>query len=587
MEQFLVHTSTGQVLFDHRFGKLNISVLNHFILLKITDKVLSLDNGLLLVPSHNGHLVFYLSHTDPELQLLLHFNLVYSLVYTLSVDKTLQFLTDLKTLFMRLLFSEDSVYTLALFSPVEFMADPETTARLAKFQQFFAIKANEFTDSFTSPDDAGGAVPSPRPSTPAAPSPRPSTPAMPVLSGQNTPSGKHKKKRNWNEPETEFVDLSDKPTDGTRQADVAKLVGDTSDYGSMNTDGTFVVKLLADEMQTLLTQPGHGVDEDSAAPTGFMKSLLQKYVVGGKTITEDDIRLVTDKLRKHLIAKNIAQETASDMVLRVAKKLVGQKTKLFTLLELVFRSGLTEELTKILSPTVLVDLLHDIQRHLKLNTGKPYVLAVVGVNGVGKSTNLSKIAYWLLQNNYRVLITACDTFRLGAVQQLKVHVDNLNLATQGREPAGAAQRVELFERGYGDALLVTKVAKQSIQYASEHQFDIVLMDTAGRAHTNDQLMALLLAFGNAANPNKIIMVGEALTGNDLVAQARNFNKAFGSKRHIDFFLVSKCDTVDKSVGTIVNLVMSTGAPVLFVGVGQTYTDLRTLSVDWAVSLLME
>lgn len=92
--------------------------------------------------------------------------------------------------------------------------------------------------------------------------------------------------------------------------------------------------------------------------------------------------------------------------------------------------------------------------------------------------------------------------------------------------------------------------------------------------------------GKLANPDKIVMDGEALVGTDSVQQAKNFNASFGPNRNLDFFLISKCDTVGDMIGSMVNMTYSTGIPVLFVGIGQTYTDLRTLSVDWAVNLLM-
>ena len=82
------------------------------------------------------------------------------------------------------------------------------------------------------------------------------------------------------------------------------------------------------------------------------------------------------------------------------------------------------------------------------------------------------------------------------------------------------------------------------------------------------------------------MVGEALVGSDSVAQARNFNAAFGAKRGLDGFIISKCDTVGDMVGSLVSMVHATGIPVLFLGTGQHYGDLRTLSVEWAVGLLM-
>jgi signal recognition particle receptor subunit alpha len=140
-------------------------------------------------------------------------------------------------------------------------------------------------------------------------------------------------------------------------------------------------------------------------------------------------------------------------------------------------------------------------------------MTFIGVNGVGKSTNLSKVCFWLLQNKLRVLIAACDTFRSGAVEQLRVHVRNLGLLGQelGRGPNEGTElpRVELYERGYGkDA---AGIAKDAIVYgedrtslrayackltlpflaAKEHQFDVVLVDTAGRMQDNEPLMRAL------------------------------------------------------------------------------------------------
>ena len=131
----------------------------------------------------------------------------------------------------------------------------------------------------------------------------------------------------------------------------------------------------------------------------------------------------------------------------------------------------------------------------------PYSITFVGVNGVGKSTNLSKVCFWLIQNGMKVLIAACDTFRSvlpilfevlplksdrpcrsGAVEQLRVHVRNLSmLGVDG--PTGSKGRVELYERGYGkDA---AGIAKEAITYARDNDFDVVLIDTAGRMQDNE------------------------------------------------------------------------------------------------------
>jgi signal recognition particle receptor subunit alpha len=131
------------------------------------------------------------------------------------------------------------------------------------------------------------------------------------------------------------------------------------------------------------------------------------------------------------------------------------------------QNSLSSALTRVLTPKTSTDLLLDIQRKRSASTvaygdalPDPYTLTFVGVNGVGKSTNLSKVCFWLLQNGLRVLIAACDTFRSGAVEQLRVHVRNLG-ALQHELGVGD-KKVELYERGYGkDA---AGIAKDAIAY---------------------------------------------------------------------------------------------------------------------------
>jgi len=120
-------------------------------------------------------------------------------------------------------------------------------------------------------------------------------------------------------------------------------------------------------------------------------------------------------------------------------------------------------LTKVLTPKTSTDLLLEITRKRDaskgVGRGEPYAITFVGVNGVGKSTNLSKVAFWLLQNKLKVLIAACDTFRSGAVEQLRVHTRNLGKLGDGE---GLMGQVELFEKGYGkDA---AGIAKDALTY---------------------------------------------------------------------------------------------------------------------------
>src|SRR6201995_1953190 len=128
------------------------------------------------------------------------------------------------------------------------------------------------------------------------------------------------------------------------------------------------------------------------------------------------------------------------------------------------RQAMERALRKMLTPTTPLDLLREIQA---VQGKRPYVISIVGVNGVGKSTNLSKICYFLLQNGHRVLIAAGDTFRSGAVEQLRVHVRNLRELTE-RQGVG---HVDIYERGYGKDAAV--IAADAVKFAASEKFDVL------------------------------------------------------------------------------------------------------------------
>ncbi|PVI06036.1 P-loop containing nucleoside triphosphate hydrolase protein [Periconia macrospinosa] len=355
-------------------------------------------------------------------------------------------------------------------------------------------------------------------------------------------------------------------------------------WGRKTNKGQFVLKDLDEEMDQIIAEQNAKKQASTAPASGGLvgSSLgaiggLFRNVVGGKTLTKEDLAKSLKGMEEHLLKKNVAREAAVRLCESVERDLTGLKTNSFTTVESTIRTSMEKALTKMLTPTSSLDLLREIQT---VNaTGRPYVLSIVGVNGVGKSTNLSKIAFFLLQNHHRVLVAAADTFRSGAVEQLRVHVRNLKELSK-REGG----EVDLFEKGYGkDA---ANIAADAVVHASKTNFNVVLIDTAGRRHNDQRLMSSLEKFGKLANPDKILMVGEALVGSDSVAQARNFNASFGPGRGLDGFVISKCDTVGDMVGTLVSMVHATGIPVVFLGVGQHYADLRGLNVGSVCRLLM-
>ncbi|KAH6992529.1 signal recognition particle, alpha subunit, N-terminal-domain-containing protein [Fusarium venenatum] len=365
---------------------------------------------------------------------------------------------------------------------------------------------------------------------------------------------------------------------------------DSNTWGSTS-KGKFVLKDLGDEVHEILASEAEkAAGAKSQSKSGLLGtgvsaiSGLFRNVVGGKTLTKEDLDKAMKGMEEHLLQKNVAREAAVRLCEGVEKELIGVKTGSFESINARIQAAMEASLTKMLTPTSSLDLLREIDAITSpsvtsLRKPRPYVMSIVGVNGVGKSTNLSKICFFLLQNKYKVLIAAGDTFRSGAVEQLAVHVRNLKELT-----AREGGRVELYQKGYGkDA---ATVAKDAVSHAAQEGYDVVLIDTAGRRHNDQRLMSSLEKFAKFAQPDKILMVGEALVGTDSVAQARNFNAAFGAVRTLDGFIISKCDTVGDMVGTLVSLVHATNVPVLFVGVGQHYSDLRNFSVKWAVEKLL-
>ena len=190
------------------------------------------------------------------------------------------------------------------------------------------------------------------------------------------------------------------------------------------------------------------------------------------------------------------------------------------------------------------------------------------------STTLAKVAYYLKSHNHSPLIAACDTFRSGAVEQLKVHADCLG--------------VPLFQRGYAKS--PSDVARLAIQHAAAAGNDVVLIDTAGRMQNNIPLMAALKKLKDENAPDVVCFVGEALVGNDGVNQLRMFSKALSptsATTGVDCVVLTKFDAVSDKVGAAVTMCGVTGVQVAFVGTGQKYNHLRKLSAGMVVKRLFE
>jgi len=304
--------------------------------------------------------------------------------------------------------------------------------------------------------------------------------------------------------------------------------------------------------------------------SGFLKNLT-----GQKPLTREDLDPALKTMKDHLVSKNVALDVATEIIESVAAQLEGEKLGSFTRgVNRAVREALEVALERILIPKRSTDILREVKAAKE--KGESYSIVFIGVNGVGKSTSLSKVAYYLQNNGLKVMLCACDTFRSGAVEQLKVHSRNLDCP--------------LYEQGY--AKDPASVAMGGIKYANENKFDVILIDTAGRMQNNAPLMRALTKLVALNRPNLVLFVGEALVGNDGVDQLKLFNKALhdysdsSNPRLIDGMILTKFDTIDDKVGAAVSMVHNTGQPIMFVGTGQKYTNLNKLNVKKVLRALV-
>ena len=295
-----------------------------------------------------------------------------------------------------------------------------------------------------------------------------------------------------------------------------------------------------------------------------------------RELDEQDFKNVLPQLRDKMIGKNVAVEIAEKVCSSIEESLAGKKLGSFDSLPKAIESAMVAALRRILEPRTEINILRSVAAAKERR--KPYSIVFCGVNGVGKSTSLAKVTYWLQQNGHSIMLAACDTFRTGAVEQLQVH--------------GNCLGVDVFEMGYApDA---SAVAKEALQQAARAGTDVVLIDTAGRMQDHESRMRALAKLIHDNVPDLVLFVGEAVVGNAGIDQLRKFNQCLvdftpigRQPRGIDGLLLTKFDTIDDKVGAAVSMVYELGQPIVFVGVGQTYQDLKTISADVVVDMLMQ
>jgi len=245
-----------------------------------------------------------------------------------------------------------------------------------------------------------------------------------------------------------------------------------------------------------------------------------------------------------LLENNVAIEVIEKIKEDLKKQLVDKKFSRNEMEQIIVKS-LHNSISELFD-TEKIDIIKNSQEK------KPYIIAMIGVNGAGKTTNLAKLVYLLQKNNLECVVGACDTFRAAAIQQLEEHTNRLG--------------VKLIKHDYGSD--PAAVAFDTVKHAQAKGKDVVLLDTAGRLHSNKNLMAELEKVIKVAKPDLKLFVGESIAGNDVVEQVRLFNDAVG----IDAIMLTKAD-IDEKGGAAISVSYITGKPILFLGTGQGYDDL--------------
>jgi len=284
------------------------------------------------------------------------------------------------------------------------------------------------------------------------------------------------------------------------------------------------------------------------------KSLKERVVkkFTEKVLSESDFSDFFSELELVLLQSNVAVDVIGDLKSKLSADLVGKSFKRGSIESLVSSS-----LVSAIGELLIEGNVGAIVKRLKESV-VPVSFMFVGTNGSGKTTSIAKFANYLLGKGVSVVFAACDTFRAASIEQLEVH--------------GNALGIKVVKHTYGaDA---AAVAYDALEHAKARGVKAVLIDTAGRSHSNVNLMRELEKVNRVVNPDFTVFVGDALTGNEVILQCRDFGQAAG----FDFAILTKTD-VDEKGGAIISVSHETGVPIMFIGTGQGYSDFKPFKKD--------
>ena len=280
-----------------------------------------------------------------------------------------------------------------------------------------------------------------------------------------------------------------------------------------------------------------------------------KKLRGKGRLKESDVKEAMREIRMALLEADVSYKVCKDFTKQVTERCVGSDVlESLTPAQMIVKI-VNEELTKLMGSDT---------KHINVNPNGPTVIMLVGLQGAGKTTNGSKLAGLLKRQGRRPLLVACDIYRPAAIQQLKVCGEKLD--------------IPVFERGTQDPV---QTAKEAILYAKQHAYDYVLLDTAGRLHVDEALMNELKTIKQTVKPDEIMLVVDAMTGQDAVNAAQSFNEWLD----IDSVMLSKLDG-DARGGAALSVRATTGKPIKFAGIGEKLEDIEPFHPDRMASRIL-
>ncbi len=291
-----------------------------------------------------------------------------------------------------------------------------------------------------------------------------------------------------------------------------------------------------------------------------------KGLVNKVTTTElksENLNPILSEFKMSLCENDVAYPVAEKISEDLEKRLVGVQVKRLEDRKKIVDESLRQVLLDVMLTNKSIDLLKTAEEKRKKKD--PLVLMFVGINGTGKTTTIAKVAHFFGGKGYTVVLAGADTYRAGSIEQLEEHAKRLG--------------VRVIKSNYGGD--PAAVAYDAVNHAKAHGINIVLIDTAGRMQTNQNLMNELIKVKRVVGPDLTIFTVDSLIGNDAVQQAEEFNKAVG----IDATILTKVDA-DVKGGSALSVTYVTQKPILFIGVGQSYKDLELFNPEKFVNMVL-